>query len=542
MLPGRRADQYERPPGVGEAARGAGFPSSNLVNARRVVVFGATGGIFVYNGTPALGNLIGTITPGAGTDPYGNAYVGGVTSYIPGLDLVSLIGGSVVFDGLQPASTSIGGALIQFTDSVAAATRPQLHLNTPPTTPLGNQATLNLMGESQDHTAQPQAVLSGGNAGVPVPVTTSLLEVQGGLAVGRTAGKFREWYVPLGTSADTTAINTALAAGFDVDIGPGVVGVNATLALAGHQELRGSPGAILTALAALAGGITSISGTNNRIQGMQFAGGGFNADAVQVAAGANRWYVTDIIAQTVQGLIVNIPGSTGAMHGIISGVLGTGCNGGIAAVFGGGSSTLELAIAKCNIQSCQSAPVLDIEGVTDVRVDDLNGSVITNSGVPGVKIAGNCQALFLAGLDIGGDKNAAGVGVLDIGSSGSSNEIAVSDSVLQDGNIGVVVAGTTARMRFSAVMAKRSQGDGWLWSGTGAFNQMDICAGNLNNQSGGGGYDIDVTSTAHLLIDGFAYVSGAVTASLNVAVAGNHVTEVNPPAGRTTAGFAPAGW
>ena len=38
--------------------------------------------VFVYEGTPGLGTLIGAITATAGTDTYGNPYVGGNASYI----------------------------------------------------------------------------------------------------------------------------------------------------------------------------------------------------------------------------------------------------------------------------------------------------------------------------------------------------------------------------------------------------------------------------------------------------------------------------
>lgn len=38
-------------------------------------------GNFVYSGTPALGNLIVSVAPAAGTDQFGNTYLQGVTAY-----------------------------------------------------------------------------------------------------------------------------------------------------------------------------------------------------------------------------------------------------------------------------------------------------------------------------------------------------------------------------------------------------------------------------------------------------------------------------
>jgi hypothetical protein len=56
-----------------------------IVIANKVIVFGANGGIFVYSGTPAGGNLIYSIAPSTGTDQVGNNYLAGETSYNNGL-------------------------------------------------------------------------------------------------------------------------------------------------------------------------------------------------------------------------------------------------------------------------------------------------------------------------------------------------------------------------------------------------------------------------------------------------------------------------
>ena len=55
--------------------------SQAVVLANKVIVFGANGGIFVYSGTPALGNLITSIAGAAGIDNVGNAYLRGVVTY-----------------------------------------------------------------------------------------------------------------------------------------------------------------------------------------------------------------------------------------------------------------------------------------------------------------------------------------------------------------------------------------------------------------------------------------------------------------------------
>lgn len=53
--------------------------SSPVVLANLVVVFGSGGGIFVYTGTPARGNLFMVMAAMQGTDRYGNKYFAGLT-------------------------------------------------------------------------------------------------------------------------------------------------------------------------------------------------------------------------------------------------------------------------------------------------------------------------------------------------------------------------------------------------------------------------------------------------------------------------------
>lgn len=75
----RRPDQYESPPGTG--GLGAGFRSSTVGRFRIIFVGGPSGGVFVYSGAPAFGNLIGSVAGAPGFDPYGNAFLDGLTSY-----------------------------------------------------------------------------------------------------------------------------------------------------------------------------------------------------------------------------------------------------------------------------------------------------------------------------------------------------------------------------------------------------------------------------------------------------------------------------
>lgn len=74
---GQRVDQRYNPPPKGSLAAGG----RAVIRARQVIVSGTGEGVFVYNGTPAAGNLISTVVSAAGTDPYGNAYLQGTSEY-----------------------------------------------------------------------------------------------------------------------------------------------------------------------------------------------------------------------------------------------------------------------------------------------------------------------------------------------------------------------------------------------------------------------------------------------------------------------------
>lgn len=55
------------------------------VTSNTVIVNGGGDGVFVYDGTPALGTLVVAIASAAGTDPYGNRYSGpGIAVSVPG--------------------------------------------------------------------------------------------------------------------------------------------------------------------------------------------------------------------------------------------------------------------------------------------------------------------------------------------------------------------------------------------------------------------------------------------------------------------------
>ena len=80
-------------------------------------------GIFTYSGTPAAGNLILSSAPAAGTDPYGNQYLSGATSYGAGIATQIDSGQMILYTGTLAggwtlrANILISGAIIELITS-----------------------------------------------------------------------------------------------------------------------------------------------------------------------------------------------------------------------------------------------------------------------------------------------------------------------------------------------------------------------------------------------------------------------------------------
>jgi hypothetical protein len=88
---GGRSDPFDSGP-VGE-----GFPLSvaTVFQAGNTIVINSAGE-FVYSGVPGAGNLVASIAPGPGTDPYGNAYLAGFASYF-GTNTIQMNAGELDF-------------------------------------------------------------------------------------------------------------------------------------------------------------------------------------------------------------------------------------------------------------------------------------------------------------------------------------------------------------------------------------------------------------------------------------------------------------
>jgi hypothetical protein len=82
-----------------------GWEVNPNIIANTVTIVGANGGVFVYNGTPGPGTLVEAIAGTGGTDPYGNSYGPGFTSFGPLGAAAQINSGAIgLFSGLNVIS------------------------------------------------------------------------------------------------------------------------------------------------------------------------------------------------------------------------------------------------------------------------------------------------------------------------------------------------------------------------------------------------------------------------------------------------------
>jgi hypothetical protein len=89
--------------------------SSGIVPAQIVIVYGPGPAIYVYSGTPALGNLIGSWAGAAGTDPFGNATQANFTVYGPSGSYINItsLGGINPVIQLRPENVTHANVIPQ---------------------------------------------------------------------------------------------------------------------------------------------------------------------------------------------------------------------------------------------------------------------------------------------------------------------------------------------------------------------------------------------------------------------------------------------
>jgi hypothetical protein len=243
------------PQSVGVAA-GPGI----VVRANKVIVFGPNNGVFLYNGTPALGNPPVEWMSQAPKDPFGNVLPQqGVATKQSNLIAALFDGGLQIYQ------------LGQFAQGQVVAGNPgSIRLNS------GQSVSTDVPASMAVETTTP-AIIDGAANPQVILYSPTALTLQGA----------KEWYPPSGDTSgvtDVTAINKALANGWAVDLTPGTYYVNIPVSLPGNGAIT-APGpqgttiravSSMSAVVAAKGWLTNTTTTDNQVNVAGFSVDGNN--------------------------------------------------------------------------------------------------------------------------------------------------------------------------------------------------------------------------------------------------------------------------
>ena len=155
----------------------AGFSITGTYTGSNFVI--NSSGAFFYSGAPALGNLIASIAPLAGTDSHGNVYVQGLASYSPGSFYTQANTGQIQFGSQNPSTRLNGTGGMSISDATTDGGSPGLFLNAPPVTGTALAPFMQLSTQSKNLATPASAFIGGG-----LPANTVPLTVQGPVTAG----------------------------------------------------------------------------------------------------------------------------------------------------------------------------------------------------------------------------------------------------------------------------------------------------------------------------------------------------------------------
>lgn len=93
IIPGVHSDNYVTGVSGWSINKDGSAEFNNVVIRNGTVVSGTN---LYYSGTPAFGNLVGSISSAAGTDSFGNGYLAGFTVYDPGINFTQMHSGFIL--------------------------------------------------------------------------------------------------------------------------------------------------------------------------------------------------------------------------------------------------------------------------------------------------------------------------------------------------------------------------------------------------------------------------------------------------------------
>lgn len=178
---------------------------NSLTVRGKIIVQSNPQGIFVYNGTPALGNLVASMTPGFGTDSYGNSYIGGVASYNSGTQALQLIGGTLIFTDQSYSAQPV----IESVPTGAPSLNPFTRIKGPSNNADMAQPIIVMNGKSSDGTL-PTSINLGGLDTVLGNVPTTV-KINGVLTGSSIAGSVNVSFTSLTSFTQTVTFPTPFA-------------------------------------------------------------------------------------------------------------------------------------------------------------------------------------------------------------------------------------------------------------------------------------------------------------------------------------------
>lgn len=203
------------------------------------------------------------------------------------------------------------------------------------------------------------------------PITTELLEVQGGVTVGPAGGQIVQYLAPTGTGADTAAINNALAISPEVVLLPGTWG---------PLTAQITPGQFLNQVLRGCGWATQLSYDPSAVSPL-----------IQPGAAGDRFTLRDLRITSTSAAANSGTGISlaGATDSLIERVLIDGTHPPQVCVAITGTGTYYNTVRKCRLNSGGTSPIcVDIDsGANSNVVEDCR--LITNSGGIGVNVNAN---------------------------------------------------------------------------------------------------------------------------------------------------------
>lgn len=180
-------------------------------------------GIFFYTGVPAAGNMAGSWAPADGTDPYGNAYVAGLSLYSPvGKVLLGGFDGQIRSEGSSGYDINIEDGQIAFSNPTTQATaliiqdyisgNGSLTIGGGTGTPTGKNAALDLHASAANPTAGQQDSFPRVNV-MTQHSGQAHLYVSGALVQSSNDGQTGETWHVIGTTGQPAYSSTNWAGG-----------------------------------------------------------------------------------------------------------------------------------------------------------------------------------------------------------------------------------------------------------------------------------------------------------------------------------------